>query len=251
MPTVGISHVTTDYLCLTISISDMIKSSILSYVILNRTGMTPRELLSTKVLPFLGISDDEIEWHYTMTGSISHDFSACDIEPAYNGLSLTATQMAKIGMLYLQKGVAGPEPDQTVVSSDFIEASFTRYVDTPSGEPYGFLWRSFTSTLTNHAVGESEDWCALGAFGQFICVDSVQDRVVVQQREWAGDDYDASWPVFVALDPSLSFDEAPAAGCDWTGCEWGGCPTGTREVESVPCYFSYNEYCCPDQSELS
>ncbi len=69
-------------------------TNILSYVLQERTGMSPREYLAEKVLDACGLQDSNIEWWQNADG----------LEYAYHGLELTAKQMAKFGQLYLQGG---------------------------------------------------------------------------------------------------------------------------------------------------
>ena len=48
-----------------------------------------------------------------------------------------------------------------------------------------------------------------GAGGQLICIDEVQGRVTVQERDWYdGISYNPTWPALIALNPSLSFEGA-------------------------------------------
>jgi len=60
-------------------------SNILSYVILQSTGMTPRQYLADKVLPSLGIDDSEINWW--------QNSDVPPVEFAYHGLELLPWQM--------------------------------------------------------------------------------------------------------------------------------------------------------------
>lgn len=185
----------------------LIVNDILGYTILERTGLTPREFLATKVLPYIGIEDDEIDWtadfeavcpNYTLTPGTP--------EPAFTGLYLTAVQMAKIGMLYLQGGAAGP--DTMVVSSGWVNETFTSHVligetlayDTPnpaSGMPYGYLWYN----MSNY-------WSAVGYGGQVIGVDPMMGRVCVHQREYnvSGGEIETFSIMRMALDPNISFE---------------------------------------------
>merc|ERR1739848_601339 len=88
-------------------------SNILSYVIKEKTGMTPLELLNQEVSPFLGFNADQIKWDYNEDG----------VETAFSNIYLTNRQMAKFGQLYLQKGYAAP--NVSIVSEEWIEASLT------------------------------------------------------------------------------------------------------------------------------
>jgi len=182
-------------------------SQILSYVIKERTGMTPRELLKSKVMPALGIAEEEYNWLQNED----------EVEYGYHGLELTALQMAKFGQLYLQGGKSKPssaldKPQTTsrarnvtheVISKSWIQDTFTPYAreSTFFNLNYGYLFWGVTDKM----------YCALGAMGQDICIDQASGRVIVQQR-----DPDEENPLggnlvmsLVASDPELSFTALP------------------------------------------
>ena len=71
-------------------------SNILSYVIEERSGKKPMELMSERVLPALGIDPSVVGWSMNRDGQ----------QHSYHGLSLTAAQMGKFGQLFLQNGMA-------------------------------------------------------------------------------------------------------------------------------------------------
>ena len=169
-------------------------SQILSYVIEERAGLSPRQFLSERVLPALGIDDGEIEWEQNGDG----------METAYHGLALTALQMAKFGQLYLQGGKASP--DSQVVSKEWVDESFSSktsgLVEGTDVFSYSFLWWSLSPGVS----------CALGLGGQNICVVTSANRVIVQQRDltWeesAGDDLGV---VEVGMNVALSFEPEEA-----------------------------------------
>jgi CubicO group peptidase (beta-lactamase class C family) len=56
-----------------------------------------------------------------------------------SGLSLTARDMAKLGLLYLQRGCWD---DKQIVSSDYVDDSTTKHNDGgfPTDAAYGYLW---------------------------------------------------------------------------------------------------------------
>ncbi|EJK72257.1 hypothetical protein THAOC_06222 [Thalassiosira oceanica] len=167
-------------------------SDILGFVILEVSGLTPRQYLDQNVLPKLGIDSSDIVW-------VQNESSG--MENVFGGLELTPTQMAKFGQLYLQGGKAGPLESSRVVSEEWVDRSWT--VSTEEADPaltpqtlhmgitkeqlnevmppmgHGFLWykRSF---------GE-DAWCADGSGGQHICVAPSLGRVVVQQRDLVSD----------------------------------------------------------------
>ncbi|EJK48248.1 hypothetical protein THAOC_32971, partial [Thalassiosira oceanica] len=182
-------------------------SSILGFVILEVSGLTPRQYLDQNVLPKLGIDSSDIVWLQN---------PASGMENVFGGLELTPTQMAKFGQLYLQGGKAGPLESSRVVSEEWVDRSWT--VSTEEANPalipqtlhmgitkeqlnevmppmdHGFLWykRSF---------GE-DAWCADGSGGQHICVVPSLGRVVVQQRDLVSDP-DAEMIDYLALDSLL------------------------------------------------
>lgn len=204
----------------------LVVSDILTYVIVERIGMTPRQLLADKVLKPLGIQDSEIGWAL---------WECPDDQPerAFGGLELTSMQMAKIGLLYLAQGAAGP--DERVVSAEYVDESLTEHVIIETfqwsdpeanadlvGLGYGYLW--YKDFISFEGV---ENWCASGMGGQFICIDEAQGRVTVQERD---DDEPTGfmtpsyvWPALVALNPSLSFEGAEldiSSGSDTSVKSW-------------------------------
>jgi len=168
-------------------------SNILSYVVKERAGMTPRKYLAENVMVHLSIAESEYSWLQNSDG----------VEFSFHGLELTPLQMAKFGQLYLQGGQSGPtinNEEHRVISQSWIDASFTQHsVDSEgSGFGYGYLFWDYDPA-----------YCALGLFGQDICIDRHLERVVVQQRD---PNYDnALQGTFgiphVALKETLSFDD--------------------------------------------
>lgn len=75
------------------------QSDILSYIILERAGMTPRQLFAEKVLPPLGIQDSEIDWRRNPQFTWQCDPDRRP-EPVFGWLQLTISQMTKLGMLF-------------------------------------------------------------------------------------------------------------------------------------------------------
>lgn len=138
-------------------------SQIPSYIIQERSGMTPRQYLEEHVMGELGIGVDEYDWEQNDDG----------IESGYHGLLLTPMQMAKFGQLYLQGGRTNPSNDERVISQEWIDASFTQYATEDAiGLPYGYLF-----------WGMGSAYCAIGMGAQDICVDRDLGRVAVQQRD--------------------------------------------------------------------
>jgi len=152
------------------SYSYLTVNNILSYVILEVSGLTPRQYLAENILPGLGIENDDLSWNHMDNG----------MEDAFAGIHLTANQMAKFGQLYLQRGVTGTGSGSQLISEDWIDDTLSVFVEgsLPHGSAIkgGYLWfdKSDLSPGT---------WCAMGAGGQYICVNSLLGRVVVTQRD--------------------------------------------------------------------
>lgn len=194
-------------------------SDILSHVIVKRTGMTPRNFIAKSVLPHLGIKADEIGWGAHCASPANRSPSTDEPESAFHNLRLTPVQMAKFGMLFLQEGAAGS--DVVVVSPAWVREMFTPFlvIKEPlfynttglhSEVSYGYLWYKDLA-----GIG-TDNWCAFGMGGQYICIDRDLGRVLILQRDCDLSDPDmdlmdlmnvlkVTLTDFVALDPNLSF----------------------------------------------
>ena len=170
-------------------------SNIMSYVISERTGMSPREYLAAKVLPALGIQDSDIIWWKNSDG----------IEYAYHGLGLTSHQMAKFGQLYLQKGYS--KPDAPLISSDWVDDSLTPHLSFTTEQLPGVFITAAYGYLFWSGEDYQNNWCAVGAGGQDICINLDLGRVAVQQRDPTLNPLNPANLIIaqVALDPELSF----------------------------------------------
>jgi len=180
-------------------------SNIMSYVLREKTSMTPRQYLAEKALPDLGIDDADINWWQNADG----------IEFSYHGIGLTPRQMAKFGQLYLQDGKSSP--DKQLISSEWVAESLTRYINSmfPAAPgirldaSYGYLfWSGANETDFLGVPDIGNAWCALGAGGQDICIDTEKGRVSVQQRDFepSGSGLEGNLVIAaVALNPGLSF----------------------------------------------
>lgn len=161
-------------------------SFILSYVILEVTGLTPGQYLAQNVLPKLGIDESEYVWNPS------------DLENPFAQMELTPAQMAKFGQLYLQGGKASPlDNNPPIVSKEWVDASWTAssknifpgverlidngytrddleaFVGMNVGMDHGYLFY-------NRPQRGNTVWCADGNGGQHICVSPSLSRVVVQ-----------------------------------------------------------------------
>ena len=100
--------------------------NLLSYIIKERTGLNPVEYAKEKVFPFLGITEDDYEWY------VNPD----KVETAFHGLKMTPVALSKLGMLYLQEGMANDETQ--VVDPSWIERSWT-VGDENGYDDFGFI----------------------------------------------------------------------------------------------------------------
>jgi len=169
----------------------LVVNNILSYVILKVSGLTPRQYLAENILPALGIENDDLFWGHMDNG----------VEHAFAGIHLTAGQMAKFGQLYLQRGATGS--GNQLVSEDWIDDSLSIFVE---GTLHflgpikgGYLWLDMSDRFSTPGT-----WCAWGVGDQYICVNSLLDRVVVIQRDDADLELSAS-PRLVEIGMSSNF----------------------------------------------
>ena len=180
-------------------------SQIPSYIIMKRTGMTPRQYQAERVMEKLGIGEDEYDWNQNDDG----------VERGFDGIHLTPMQMAKFGQLYLQGGRTSPSNDERVISQEWIDASFTAYTITNDPFlldmgmkpfPYGFTWNKLLSRPTVAY--------ALDGLGHYVCVDRDLGRVVIQQidRPDISDGRIRDEVVNLVLEGSLSFHATNAGG---------------------------------------
>lgn len=184
-------------------------SNILSYVIIERTGMTPREYLAENVLPSLGIEDSDIDWWQNEDA----------VEYAYHGMLLTSIQMAKFGQLYLQMGKSSTE--NRLIGSDWVEASSSPQVEYQMDAPgedgvslvgqYGYLFWLWSGLQFFQNPEVPGFYCALGLGGQDICVSPELKRVSIQLRDFnETEDLSVGGLIVagVAMNPNSSFEVA-------------------------------------------
>eukprot|EP00984_Skeletonema_dohrnii_P004524 scaffold1600_cov79-Skeletonema_dohrnii-CCMP3373.AAC.4 len=190
----------------------LVNPNILSYIIVELTGMTPRQFSAERVMGKLGVGEDEYDWDKNW------DKNFDGVQSAGGGLHLTPMQMAKFGQLYLQGGRTSPSNDERVISEEWIDASFSHYsttdwssvgmggVDRLNGNPYGYLFVGF------EYPSRPTVYCAFGDGGQFVCVDRDLGRVVIAQRENKNIGFSDMFNVVdAALGNTLSF-RAPNSG---------------------------------------
>mmetsp|Transcript_37264 Transcript_37264/g.41538 ORF Transcript_37264/g.41538 Transcript_37264/m.41538 type:complete len:454 (-) Transcript_37264:215-1576(-) len=166
---------------------------IVSYIIKEVTDLSPRELLATEILPFLGINDSDIDWPLS-TPLLRLEGETFENEPTAWGLELTTTQMAKIGQLFLQKGLAAPEGEggTQVLPSDWIETSLTPNIPIPDDQLMNRELPGFTYGYRQWMVGDKEEtesdkfgisYIAEGLGGQQIVVHPQSGIVLAIQSD--------------------------------------------------------------------
>ena len=87
--------------------------NLLGHIIKERVGKVPVEYAKEKVFPFLGITDYDYEWYHNNE----------DVETSSHGLKMNTVALSKLGMLYLQDGMASN--DKQIVDPSWIKRSFT------------------------------------------------------------------------------------------------------------------------------
>jgi CubicO group peptidase (beta-lactamase class C family) len=121
-------------------------SHLLSAIIHKSTGMQPLAFAQKYLFDPLGIKD--VEWETSPEGIVS----------GWGGLSLLPKDMAKIGLLFLNKG---RWEKQQIISTDWVEESIQPYIDGRwNGEDYGYQWW----------INQAGYYSAVGMFGQAIYV---------------------------------------------------------------------------------
>jgi len=135
---------------------------LISYIIRERTGMIPEEWAKQEVFPFLGITEDDYLWYQNWE----------DVSLGFHGLHLNVPSMSKLGMLYLQGGMASP--DKRIVEQSWIDASFAEPDDLADDEdPFGYLWW----------LGTDPVYCTYGFLGQMVCLNTETHRVIAISTE--------------------------------------------------------------------
>ena len=152
----------------------MPSSNILSYVIKEKTGLSPREFGNQYVFPKLGIDPTKMDWETNRDG----------IETSYSQLYMTTQQMCKVGQLYLQDGYSSPRDLEPILDLEWIEATFTRHVFGSAGfdHYYGYLWALYDRKYHCQSSG-GDIWCAPGFNGQIIAMSRDTNRVVAISRK--------------------------------------------------------------------
>jgi len=130
-------------------------SHVLSAVVQEVTGDRTLDFAKKHLFGPLGIEDPA--WEIDRQGIASGGW----------GLSLTPREMAKLGYLFLNKGVWD---GRQIVSGDWVKAATTRHVGTDGRLGYGYQWWTYYS---------HNAYAALGRYGQTIFVAPDLDLIVV------------------------------------------------------------------------
>ena len=131
-------------------------ANIFSYMIQERTGMTPEEFAVDQVFTRLGITKDDYNWHTNEEG----------LTLGLHGLYMTTHAYSKLGMLYLQGGMINE--NERLVEQSWIDRTFT-VGDENADVPFGYLWW----------IDGDSIYCSKGFGGQRMCINTANDRVIV------------------------------------------------------------------------
>ena len=153
----------------------MPSSNILSYIIKEKSGLSPREFADKYVYKHLGIHHDEMKWDKNSDG----------IETSYSQLQLTTMHMCKIGQLYLQDGYHSPQAVSPLMNEKWMDDSWSHHIFAAGFEDcwYGYLWLNYDKDF--HGIQSFKDgscWFASGFNGQKIGICRETNRVVAISR---------------------------------------------------------------------
>ena len=129
-------------------------SYLLSAIIQKATKMSALEFARKHLFRPLGITD--VKWRTSPQG----------VNTGYGDMMLTPHDMAKIGLLYLNKG---RWEDRQIVSTAWVEASTQKHISATIFDGYGYQWW----------VDSAQYYMAVGYLGQFIFVVPEKNMVVV------------------------------------------------------------------------
>lgn len=96
--------------------------------------MTPEEYANEKVFPFVGITSDDYEWYKNFD----------EVNLGFHGIKMNVRSASKMGMLYLQGGMAN-ENDR-IIDQSWIDRSHTVGDASEEATPFGFMWWLGTGT---------------------------------------------------------------------------------------------------------
>jgi CubicO group peptidase (beta-lactamase class C family) len=145
-------------------------SNILSAIIGKVTNMNTADFAYKRLFSPLGIKD--FVWHEKQNISLGA-----------NGLRMKASDMLKLGSLYLHNGKIN---ETQLISADWIsESTKPRFITYTDVGHYGYHW--WTSTFSLRDKQEIPYYFAMGLFGQFIIVVPHFDVVAIFISENYGD----------------------------------------------------------------
>jgi CubicO group peptidase (beta-lactamase class C family) len=139
-------------------------SHLLSAILQQTTGVNPRDFAEENLFAPLGLVD--VSWELNPAG----------IPIGGWGLRLTPREMAKLGYLFLHKGVW---EGQQIVSAQWVENATRSHTETDGGLDYGYQWWTLPS------LGA---YAALGLYGQTIMVIPGSDLVIVTSAQMGSHD---------------------------------------------------------------
>lgn len=125
-------------------------SFMLSAIIQSTTGQSTHDFLLPRLLRPLGITD------------LSWDVGPEGINPGGNGISCRSSDLLKLAILHLQKGVW---KGRRILSEDWV----TNATRSQRGNSYGYQWW----------IGEDDAYFAYGLFGQFAFVFPHDEAILV------------------------------------------------------------------------
>jgi CubicO group peptidase (beta-lactamase class C family) len=134
-------------------------SFLLTAILQQSTGMRPLEFAEKHLFGPMGISD--VKWPISRQG----------INTGYGEMRLTPHDMAKFGLLYLNKG---RWENKRIVSEAWVKAATRKHISANIFDGYGYQW--WVSPIRNHS---SQYYMAVGYLGQFIFVLPEKNLVVV------------------------------------------------------------------------
>jgi CubicO group peptidase (beta-lactamase class C family) len=152
-------------------------SQVLSSILTRATGKSAAEYATTKLFEPLGITD----WRWT-----AHDRHT---SVGGAGLYLRPADMAKLGQLYLNRGMWG---SKRILPASWIRASVTPRGAISQSNDYGYSWWLYNEAAAHSFLNGHDDiFYALGRGGQFIWVLPYANTVIACTG-W--NDNNGKWP---------------------------------------------------------
>lgn len=142
---------------------DSMTTAVLGVVIEHATGKHYADYLSEKVWQPLQMES---------VAFVNIDSRKHDVPHAFGGITLTITDLAKIGRLYLNKGMWG---GQRIVSEDWIIKS-TKY----DLSNYGYHFNWYNLSYDGYYKAKYPGYYALGLYGQVLYVNPYKNLIIVR-----------------------------------------------------------------------